>query len=139
MRVLHLSFREFLIDREKNEANPFWIDEAPVHENLAKNCLQHMDSNLRTNICQLRAPGTRRSAIDQQVIDNCLPTETQYACLYFVYHIEQAKDIRETDQVIKFFRRHLLHWLEALSLMGRLPESIGMIKTLQTFFEVRCF
>ncbi|OBT55950.1 hypothetical protein VE04_03623 [Pseudogymnoascus sp. 24MN13] len=31
IRLLHLSFRDFLVDTEKRETNPFWVDEKVVH------------------------------------------------------------------------------------------------------------
>ena len=45
--------------------------------------------------------------------------------------------VRDDDQVYDFLTRHFLHWIEALSLMGRGSEIIDIIKTLQTLVEVR--
>ncbi|KAJ5738088.1 hypothetical protein N7493_001243 [Penicillium malachiteum] len=51
------------------------------------------------------------------------------------YHLERSRQAHAfTDEVYSFFRTHLLHWLEALSLLGKRPESAKYIKTLQLLF-----
>jgi hypothetical protein len=98
-----------------------------------------MNEHLRTDICGLGAPGIPGLAIDTEKINHALQVEIQYACLYWVYHLEQAGGrLHDGDQVHDFLRHHFLHWLEALSLIGRASESIALIKTLQTLIEV-CF
>jgi hypothetical protein len=75
--------------------------------------------------------------VDAGIIGTALPADVRYACLYWVYHLEQSKRrVRDGEQVHLFLKCHLLHWLEALSFMGKIPESIAMIKTLQTLVEV---
>jgi hypothetical protein len=140
IRLLHLSFRDFLLDAEKREANPFWVDEKDVHNQLATQCLKLLSTgdNLKKDICNLQTPERQRADIDRQTIDSHLPPETQYACQYWVYHLKESESIiRDHDQVHKFLQSHFLHWLEALSLMGRLRESISMIDSLVAIVEVR--
>jgi NACHT domain len=142
VRLLHLSFRDFLVDPEKGreqERYPFWVDERETHERLAARCLQLLSTGdiLKRNVCGLRLPGTRRSEIDQQTIDAGLPPEVQYACRYWVYHWKDSKRrIRDGDLVDRFLTRHLLHWLEALGLLGRISESIGMVDDLLGLLDV---
>jgi hypothetical protein len=138
VRLQHLSFRDFLLDPEKRKTNSFWVDEEQVHQQLAANCLRIMDTCLRTDICELQAPGVFRSTINPQKIDDNLPPEVQYACIYWVYHAEQAKSrLRDGDQHHDFLIRHFLHWLEALSLIGRALESVNIIRTMKSLLEVR--
>ena len=84
IRLLHLSFRDFLLHTQKREKSPFWVDEKETHERLARKCLQLLSSpkGLRQNMCNQTRPGTLRSEIDNQVIDNALSREVQYACRY---------------------------------------------------------
>ncbi|KAJ4855762.1 WD domain, g-beta repeat domain-containing protein [Trichoderma breve] len=87
--------------------------------------------NLRKDICDLRRPGTLRLDIEQETIDIRFPPEIQYACLYWVHHLKESGVIvRDHDQVYDFLIRHLLHWIEALSLIGRISESSGMLDNL---------
>jgi hypothetical protein len=37
-----------------------------------------------------------------------------------------------------FLRKHLLHWLEALSLMGATPEGVLAISSLEWYIQVSC-
>ncbi|OJJ42443.1 hypothetical protein ASPZODRAFT_76834, partial [Penicilliopsis zonata CBS 506.65] len=55
-----------------------------------------------------------------------------HACLYWVYHVEQSGEhLIDGHEVDIFLKTHFLHWLEALSLLGRMTESMRMINTLQ--------
>jgi len=137
VRLLHLSFRDFLVDPEKRDTNPFWVDEKEAHKMMAAHCLRLMKEHLKADICGLEDPGTLRSAVNQQRIHEVLPPEVQYACRYWVHHVEQAGTrLRDSDEAHCFLREHLLHWLEALSLMGRAWESVRLIKALQARLEV---
>jgi hypothetical protein len=138
VRLLHLSFRDFLLDTQKRGKSLFWVDEREAHEMIATKCLELISRPecLRDNICNLETPGKLRAEIDCRTIDDCLPANVRYACRYWVYHLEQSKcRICDQGRVYVFLQRHFLHWLEALSLMGKISESIAMIITLQTLLE----
>jgi len=137
VRLLHLSFRDFLVDPLKRGKNPFWVDEKEAHKQLAADCLRVMNKTLQKDICQVKWPGTFYASIDPQIISNKLPPEVQYACRYWVYHVQQAGDhIVDNDQVHRFLRQHFLHWLEALSLIGRGAESFQSTGILQSLLQV---
>ncbi|KAM5519390.1 Vegetative incompatibility protein HET-E-1-like protein 7 [Fusarium oxysporum f. sp. phaseoli] len=136
VRLLHLSFRDYLIDPENKETFEFWVDEKLVHRKLAKHCLHVMCGTLRENICGLPFPGMYRSAVDVQQVEERIPPELQYACMYWVHH--QTKVDLEPDGIndtCDFLKTHFLHWLEALSLLGRISESIGFIDQLQSIVD----
>jgi hypothetical protein len=140
IRMFHLSFRDFLIDPEKRDSNPFWIDESATHERIASRCLELLSSNdhLKKDICDLGSPGISRTKVDPALIEARLPTEVRYACLYWAHHLERSY-VRITDdhQIHGFLKSHFLYWLEALSLLGKISESLAMIKGLQTLLSVR--
>lgn len=140
VRLLHLSFRDFLLDPQKQGKYPFCVNERETHERLTSTCLQLMSSpeGLKQNMCDLSGPGTLRSEIDQRTIDRYLQPEVQYACRYWVYHLEQSKGcIRDGDLVYDFLQKYFLYWLEALSLIKEASKSIPMISSLQSLIEVR--
>ncbi|KAM7183071.1 hypothetical protein V8F33_013829 [Rhypophila sp. PSN 637] len=127
VRLFHLSFRDFLVDPAKRTTNEFWIDQAKYHKALAGRCVQIMSDHLKRDICNQQVPGKLRSEIDQNTIDTALPPVAQYACQYWVYHLKESKSsVRDGGPVHRFLASHLLHWLEALSLLGRISESLGM-------------
>ncbi|KAK4096064.1 hypothetical protein N658DRAFT_532103 [Parathielavia hyrcaniae] len=141
VRLFHLSFREFLVDPTKRTTKDFWIDETKYHKTLADRCIQLLRQHLRRDICGLQLPGKLRSEVDQRTIDAALPPEVQYACQYWVHHLKESKGskrdggpvysfLRDGDPVHSFLTSHLLNWLEALSLLGRVSESVGMVDDL---------
>ena len=139
IRLLHLSFRDFLVDTEKRETNPFWVDEKDAHNKLATRCLKLLSTgeNLKKDICNLRTPERPRADVDKKTIDSHLPSDIQYACQYWVYHLKESGSIiSDDDQVHNFLKCHFLHWLESLSFIGRLRESIGMVDNLMAIIDV---
>ncbi|PTB62058.1 hypothetical protein BBK36DRAFT_1186315 [Trichoderma citrinoviride] len=139
VRILHLSFRDFLVDPAKaNEADrhSLWIDERKAHQILATRCLELLleEGTLKKNICDLKLPSTPRSDVKQSALQTALPSEVQYACLYWVFHWKESMDkIEDGGLVDRFLNKHLLHWLEALGLIGRTAEAIGMVNDLMRF------
>jgi hypothetical protein len=140
IRLLHLSFREFLLDPYKRQKSPFWVDERERHEAIAVSCLELMSGRLDENICHLGFPGKSRGDIDRIIVEKCLPADVRYACRYWVHHvIEARRPLRDQDAVYTFLQKHFLHWLEALSLIGRISDSIAMIGNLQSVVAVSSF
>ena len=140
VRLLHLSFRDFLVDPEKRKKSPFWIDEQATHQRIVTKCLQLMSGQkgLSQNICNLPNPGTLRDEIDKRTVKENLPPELRYACRYWVSHLQRSKhNIRDHDQVHTFLQKHALHWLEAMSIIGEASESINILAYLQSCTDVR--
>jgi len=137
VRLLHQSFRDFLVDPSQRADNLLWIDEKEAHQEMAARCLRVLQ-RLRRDVCDIKAPGTPRSAIDQHRIETSIPTEVRYACLYWVDHLRNGcAPALHCDQVISFLERHFLHWIETLSLIGRSRESVHLIGALQLLYKVR--
>lgn len=136
IRLLHPSFRDFLVNEERCRDRQFWIDQCKAHRYVAEQCLNLMATTLRRNICQLETPGTTRSEIDCTVLSNHLPSQLQYACQYWVDHLQKGTfDDHEVRRVHKFLRIHFLHWLEALSLMGKISDAVHLINLLKSILE----
>ncbi|KAF5853876.1 hypothetical protein GGP41_006653 [Bipolaris sorokiniana] len=134
VRLLHLSFRDFLIDRQRQEKSQFWIDARDTHKSLVSFCLELMSGpdGLHQNICNLAAPGTVRSEIDEDTIASYLSPELQYACRYWVSHIEQSQQkIANGDATHLFLQKHFLHWFEALSLIRESNRCVQFLTSLQ--------
>jgi hypothetical protein len=140
VRPLHLSFREFLVDASKKEKSPFWVDEKSTHKKLVYRCLELMSrpSGLRQDMCGLLGPGMLRSEIDDGTIASSLLPELQYACRYWVSHLIQGQqDMVDGDTTHLFLQKHLLHWLEAMSLMRESSRCVHLLDILQTLAGVR--
>ena len=140
VRPLHLSFREFLVDPQKQGKSPFWVDEKETHKRLVSQCLKLMSSpkGLRQNMCNLLIPGALKSEIDERIIASCLSPGLQYACRYWVHHLEQSKrHIHDGNSIHLFLQKYFLYWLEAMSLIGEVYKCIYMINSLQALTDVR--
>jgi hypothetical protein len=140
IRLLHLSFRDFLVDTAKKKSL-FWVDERARHGRLASYCIELMSgpNGLRQNICDIK-PGTLRSEIPGPKVLSNLPPELQYACRYWVYHLEQTQQrICSGDCIDKFLQKHFLYWLEAMSLIEETHQCTGLIQKLHTLIEVAAF
>jgi NACHT domain len=141
VRLLHLSFTEFLLDPKKRGETEswFWIDETKTHERMAIKCVELMShgDGLRENICELEFPGKLRDEIDKNTLHERLRPDIQYGCQFWVHHLEHSgRRIHDQDKFHVFLQQHFLHWLEALSLIGRMSQSIISISTLQKLVAV---
>jgi hypothetical protein len=142
VRIFHESFRDFLVRVDSADGQKFQIDETATHKILADRCIWLLDEGgvLKKDICDLKEAGKLRTTIDQEVIDDSLPSEVRYACLYWVHHVKgSAVMFNYEHRVLRFLQNHLLHWLEALSLLGRISESINLLGELQVLFNVSHF
>ncbi|RDW69569.1 hypothetical protein BP6252_08589 [Coleophoma cylindrospora] len=128
VRIYHLSFRDFFLNI-KREDKTFWASEPEVHRSLVSRCLQVMSEILKMDVCNVRESDYHSSRINQDVIKKCLPEHVQYACRYWIPHLEQSDNIPH-DEVLVFLQGHFLHWLEALSIMGLVSEGVLMINKL---------
>jgi hypothetical protein len=84
--------------------------------------------------------------VDRSEIVKSLPSYLQYACRYWFDHLHQLdnrqrekSDLCDNRRVYKFLHQRFLHWLEALSLMGKMSEGALMITTLQSILAVSSF
>ncbi|KAJ5746418.1 hypothetical protein N7520_011600 [Penicillium odoratum] len=131
VRLLHLSFRDFLLDHKKKNS-PFWVDEKENHQKIATHSLVLMQKSLRRNICNLSFEGITRQEITQQTIDQYLPPELQYACRNWTQHLKKSQDSTKLDKTLRFLNQHFLQWMEVLSILGMVSEVIEAINRLQS-------
>ncbi|KAF2729521.1 hypothetical protein EJ04DRAFT_537814 [Polyplosphaeria fusca] len=96
VRLLHLSFRDFLVDHQRQSKS--------------------QPDGLHQNICNLAAPGTMRSEIDEGTITGYLSPELQYACRYWVSHLKQKRSLirqafeKQAPQDIKMVSKREIDW-----------------------------
>lgn len=140
VKLLHLSFRDFLLNNANRDNNRFWIDEQETQATLGSHCLSLLSAPgaLKNDICNLGQPGKSRFDLEPEEISRCIHPEVQYACRYWVSHMKQGQcRLRDDGEVHRFLAQHFLHWIEVLSLIGRASESVGMIDHLLGLLDVR--
>jgi hypothetical protein len=136
IQLLHPSFRDFLLDTNRHSSS-FQIDERKTHENVAYCSLRVMSNHLKKDVCSLKAPGALASTATNDQIEQYIPSELRYACRYWVEHVQKSKlELHDDDQIHVFLCQHLLHWLEALSWMGKTSEGVLAINALESCIQV---
>ena len=139
--LVHQSAKDYLSDAKRKDIFP--LGQEHEHASIADLCLRIMSHKLWKDICNLQKPGFRLRDVEQSSINDHIPFYVQYACLYWVDHLQQADStnqetltLREDCQVLKFFEIHFLHWLEALILLSKLSEAVLVIKSLGSIEKV---
>ena len=96
-----------------------------------------MSNSLKQDVCGQEAPGTLVADVESSQIEQCLPSEVRYACLYWIQHLQKSgAQLHENDHVYQFLQKHLLHWLEALGWIRKTSEGIFAILSLEAQISV---
>jgi hypothetical protein len=137
---VHQSAKDYIIDDTRSNV---FVTGQSEHRNIALRSLRAM-SVLKKNICGIATCGP---LLDKdKTSQNLRPLEPiRYACCYWVDHFsvnttpDQAEPVLVDDgEVHRFLEQHLLHWIESLSLLGRISDGILMIRKLFDLVQVCC-
>ncbi|CAG8023253.1 unnamed protein product [Penicillium salamii] len=136
IRLLHLSFRGFLLDPMRCLNKSFFIDASEAHEELLGSCLRVMSTQLHRNMCNLISPGDRVCDVPKLVIDQRIPHHVKYACRYWIHHLHRSSlDPRDYPEITAFFKTRFLFWVETIALLGQLADGIAMISKLEKLLD----
>jgi hypothetical protein len=130
VRVLHPSFADFLMDRKRCGRDMWYIDRNLHNLRIAIKCLERLDVALKRNICGLTLnPGDACGSLSQDLA---------YACMFWVEHIcliteDESSIVKGLDD---FLHRHLLHWIEAMSILKRSRATITLLDNLLGWVKV---
>ncbi|KAI0325116.1 hypothetical protein GY45DRAFT_1438618 [Cubamyces sp. BRFM 1775] len=139
IRIIHLSFADFLIDRNRCTDKAFYIHSPTQHSLVALRCLELMQS-LKYNICEIDSE--HACLLNNEVLD--LPARIaqhispalRYACKYWTRHLCRAEIGEDLLVMLEgFCEAHLLHWLEALSLLGCVDGAVDALQSVQVFLN----
>jgi hypothetical protein len=67
-----------------------------------------------------------------------LPEDIAYACMFWAEHVCLCKDNTPsiTEHLDAFLNQHLLHWLEAMSILRRARDTIAQLRNLWDWITV---
>jgi hypothetical protein len=123
IRLHHPSFRDFLLGKDR--CGKIWVDKKEAQQILAAGYIQLMSQTLKKDICEMHAPGSQTSQVENTWIEKCLPPEVQYACLYWVQCLQRGgSQVCNSKESYQFMQAYLLHWPEALDWKGKISEGI---------------
>lgn len=130
---IHQSARDFVYDRGWKEGNKLLAcpDLHQGHWDMFTASIEVLSSVLRRDIYNLGHPG--RSVAEMESPDPNPLVACSYAAVYFAHHL-MASTCKEhqsnaSSTLLEFFSNHLLHWFEALSLIGEFRSSVATIQT----------
>lgn len=133
--LIHQSARDFLVNNIPDTIFPEGIEFR--HHSMFLNSLEALSATLQRDIYGLG---------HSRLTDAQLPTPDPdplaligYSCVYWVDHLKSSKSQCETsenelddgDLVHQFFRSKYLNWIEALSLLRKVPEGILAVQNLE--------
>jgi len=136
--LFHLSFRDFLVDSDLKHQSMFRIEPRERHSALGIHCIGLLESGiLRENLCRVANPSVRRSEVSHSEVGASLPDAAAYACNYWARHIVESGDlINDGGTVHQFLGKHFLHWMEALSWLGKASEVVSTLEALRLGTDV---
>jgi NACHT domain len=137
--TFHASFPEYVTDHKRSRDN--FVDSSETHQWLALHCLNLMQKRLRTNICRLGGRPPNHD-IPRSAITKFIPEALAYACTCWALHVantcfNEARLVGMYEAVLLFFDNKVLQWVECLSLIGRLPVAITLLRRLESWAKVR--
>ena len=137
VQMFHLSFQNFLLDSRRCRDPRLSVNKNTAHEDLFACSLELLSGYLKRDICDLKGPGTLTSEIDKDRVNTHIHAGVQYACRYWVSHLVATRTgLRDATPVHTFLQQHFLHWVEALSLMGKTHECVLALASLQSTVKV---
>ena len=142
---VHQSAKDFFTTG--NGSKIFSSSRQEEHGKIAYWSLDFMSSILQEDICDLQKPGVF-AAEAQRRFSQSRFTHIEYACCYWVDHLavyltnasrdkhDQLSPFDNGRKVKMFLREHFLHWLEALSLLGKVSDGVLTFKRLKSLIDV---
>ncbi|KIL62297.1 hypothetical protein M378DRAFT_794794 [Amanita muscaria Koide BX008] len=135
-RIYHKSFLEYLTDQARCMDPHLQIDPricGICHTQIATHCFDIMDKHLKYNILGLgdlarfmsNEDGLKEDGITDEQLEEKIPQQLRYASVYWVNHLEAAntEDVDLVNGLEMFLAKHMLHWFEVLSLVGKLDSA----------------
>jgi hypothetical protein len=133
VRALHPSFTDFLMTRERCGRDIWYFNPSEYHRFLAFQCIDHMDVRLKRNMCNM--------TLSVGQTNESLPEDLSYACVFWIDHLtEIEEDVAPVaSRLHEFLFQHLLHWFEAMSILKRSGQTIGLLNRLLKWVSVGQF
>jgi hypothetical protein len=130
IRVLHPSFPDYLSDHLQCGSRSWYINTSFHNYHFTVSCLKYLSTALRKNMCNL--------TLSFVPINKALPEATSYACTSWIDHVLDIKEGTEyiADILEQFLFQHLLHWLEAMSILKKSRTTIASVHRLLDWLQV---
>ncbi|KAJ6506216.1 quinon protein alcohol dehydrogenase-like superfamily [Mycena vitilis] len=125
VHFIHPSVRDYLVDSHRCNGARWFVEEEEEHSTMTARCIDHLTRMFKSNVTStlnLNADGQGRDAF-------------VYSCVSWTYHAGRVRPTAEYAAKIRgFLTNHLLHWLEAISLLGLYRNAIAWMDQLQSWY-----
>ncbi|KAJ3484384.1 hypothetical protein NLI96_g5684 [Meripilus lineatus] len=145
-KIYHLSFSDFITDSSRCTDKRFYVDIQSQETSLLLHCLGTMMellhynmggfdmgpytlTSLSSDLYQGRIPEISSLSNKDISHDGLIPSELGYACQFWCSHLLKIRNPTSNvlDQLKIFAFKHLLFWIETMSLLGLIePARVAM-------------
>jgi hypothetical protein len=143
IRPLHQSFPDFVCSHGGRVHPDLAIDAAIANLHLTEHCLARLSKHLHFDMCKIRDPSLFNHEVEdlESQLGIYVPLTLRYSCNYWGVHcLEYVRSSRPECVVpmglLDFCNDHLLHWIELLSLLRGLNDTLGVLPTLLAVLQV---
>jgi len=142
IRIFHKSFPDFLMDPKRCTNHHFLINPKIHHREILFACFNVMKKGLKRNICNLDDYVLLSEVEDlPECRSSYIGNALWYACRFWTNHLMSipgsSLDVEEVWKMIdEFFTKHLLFWIEVLSLMGNLDVCVYALNDVQQWYTL---
>ena len=125
--IFHASFHDFISNQ--GLSSKYYLDPCISHQHLAHQCLSLME--------QAWSQRERVSYLADRKYEE-ISESLAYACDSWVLHFINAGK-NESGELDNFFERHLLRWIDCLSILGKLETAMQSLQQLGSWAGVSDF
>ncbi|THZ08377.1 hypothetical protein D6C91_10126 [Aureobasidium pullulans] len=119
VRLVHKSVDDYLYEVQSLTPQLAML---PSQELIARRCIQVLQTSLCRNIAKLRAVDSEAEEACTKILEK-LSIKIGYSCIHWLDHVTRSGTRRCALTVYVFLQRHLLHWIEVMSLLNRTDTS----------------
>ena len=141
---IHPSLEDFLTSSRRCHGTDFYVDRLVPSLTMVNICFDSMARWLRQNICGL----DDTMALNEEIPDRdgrvsqCIPVVLQHACRNWMFHLDALDNGNQVtidsalERLDTFLSKHLLPWIECMSLLGWLNLIPTYLRRLSSWLTV---
>jgi hypothetical protein len=144
IRPLHQSFPDFVRQQGSIVHSKLTMDHALAHKNFAERCFSQLNELLHFDMCEIKDASLSNHEVSDlpNRLNKHVSAALRYSCRYWPSHLlEHIRVAGSQSQVplglTVFCERHLLHWIEVLSLTEDMNSVQRVMPELISFMNVR--
>ena len=118
--IFHASFFDFISNQSSSSKH--YLEPSTSHKSLALQCLSLIDREWSSNTNVSYLAERRHKEITEYV---------GYACCSWAFHFTEADHSNGSDILNNFFEKHLLRWIDCLSILGKLEIAMDSLLKLK--------